>query len=671
MDVLLSIVAFFLAAALMTLIWAHFRLRRRVSEQEERFAELTQRVYRLETSELAEAVPEAKGTETATTLLPVVVASPDLANEEPTPRRETEDWEAVVGGNWLNRVGALVLVIGIALLLGYSLTRLGPLGKVAISFVAGLSMLAGGIALRSSERYGTFATSLVGAGWALIYFTAYAAHALEPARVITSAAVGSLLLLAVSAGMILHALSYTSERGTALAFVFSFISLNVTSLTAFSVYASMLLAGSILTLAFFRHWFHLAVTGVILAYATFILRLDAVEPLAQWALWAQWIAFESFDILDVRRRGLKRGISRSIFLLNACGFIGASMLYGWHDEWWFLFASAIAYLVSTVLRARIAPAAGDDARFRVLGGGYEGALTASAALMTLALVDRLAGTNIAIALLTEGEMIVLAGHALKSRFTIGLGAGVLSLAFLRLTLFDALEGGPVRVWTPAALLMAGMFMANRIRGGWGYTAGAAVLLAMATGAEFRREWIPFAWGGLGTGALMLALARGMKDLRAQHLVWALAVFTAGLIVDGPGSVLPLALTVLCFYTWQFLVRDKDIEQPSVPYAGSAYSLLGTILLTVLLFREVQGRLLTVALGIEGAVLLIAGLVASERILRLTGLALFLLCIGKAFAYDLRHLDTFSRIVSFIVLGLLLLGASWVYTRFRERIKRLL
>src|SRR5690606_26278013 len=106
--------------------------------------------------------------------------------------------------------------------------------------------------------------------------------------------------------------------------------------------------------------------------------------------------------------------------------------------------------------------------------------------MALALVDRFAGTSIVIALLMEGEMILLAGYALNSRFTIGLGSGVLALAFFRLTLFDALEGGPVRVWTRAASLMAGVFLANRFRGGWGFTAGAAVLLAMVTGAEARR-----------------------------------------------------------------------------------------------------------------------------------------------------------------------------------------
>ncbi|HYP05925.1 MAG TPA: DUF2339 domain-containing protein, partial [Bryobacteraceae bacterium] len=82
-------------------------------------------------------------------------------------------------------------------------------------------------------------------------------------------------------------------------------------------------------------------------------------------------------------------------------------------------------------------------------------------------------------------------------------------------------------------------------------------------------------------------------------------------------------------------------------------------------------LLTVALGVQGAALLVAGMLASDRTLRLSGLALFLGCVGKAFIYDLRQLDTFGRILSFIVLGLLLLGASWIYTRYRERIKRLL
>ena len=43
-----------------------------------------------------------------------------------------EEWEAIVGGNWLNKVGVFVLVIGIALFPGYSFTRMGPPRRVTI-----------------------------------------------------------------------------------------------------------------------------------------------------------------------------------------------------------------------------------------------------------------------------------------------------------------------------------------------------------------------------------------------------------------------------------------------------------------------------------------------------------------------------------------------------------
>jgi uncharacterized membrane protein len=38
---------------------------------------------------------------------------------------------------------------------------------------------------------------------------------------------------------------------------------------------------------------------------------------------------------------------------------------------------------------------------------------------------------------------------------------------------------------------------------------------------------------------------------------------------------------------------------------------------------------------------------------------------------LRNLETLPRIFSFIVLGLLLVGVSWIYTRFRDQVRRYL
>ena len=82
-------------------------------------------------------------------------------------------------------------------------------------------------------------------------------------------------------------------------------------------------------------------------------------------------------------------------------------------------------------------------------------------------------------------------------------------------------------------------------------------------------------------------------------------------------------------------------------------------------------MLTVAWGIEGALLLGAGFPLRDRPLRLQGLALFLICTGKLFFYDLRALETLYRILSFFVLALILLSVSWAYTRFRDQLQRYL
>jgi uncharacterized membrane protein len=42
-----------------------------------------------------------------------------------------------------------------------------------------------------------------------------------------------------------------------------------------------------------------------------------------------------------------------------------------------------------------------------------------------------------------------------------------------------------------------------------------------------------------------------------------------------------------------------------------------------------------------------------------------------FLYDLRNLETLYRILSFVALGLILLSVSWIYSRFREQVEKLL
>lgn len=81
--------------------------------------------------------------------------------------------------------------------------------------------------------------------------------------------------------------------------------------------------------------------------------------------------------------------------------------------------------------------------------------------------------------------------------------------------------------------------------------------------------------------------------------------------------------------------------------------------------------LTLAYAATAAALLVAGFLLRDRFRRLAALSILLFCFGKLFFYDFRQLDTTSCILSFIGLGLLLIGASWAYSRFKEQIRRYL
>ena len=64
----------------------------------------------------------------------------------------------------------------------------------------------------------------------------------------------------------------------------------------------------------------------------------------------------------------------------------------------------------------------------------------------------------------------------------------------------------------------------------------------------------------------------------------------------------------------------------------------------------------------GAVLMIVGFWRRSAFVRWQALVLIAFTIGKVFVYDVSELDRGYRIVSFMVLGVLLLAISFVYQR---------
>lgn len=96
--------------------------------------------------------------------------------EAAVPSRTREEWEALIGGKLLNRIGALALIIGIGFFLKYAFDNnwINETARVLTGAVIGFVCLGGGY--RTHKRdFQIFAQGLVGAGIAILYLSVYAA----------------------------------------------------------------------------------------------------------------------------------------------------------------------------------------------------------------------------------------------------------------------------------------------------------------------------------------------------------------------------------------------------------------------------------------------------------------------------------------------------------------
>ncbi len=597
------------------LSWCVWRMRDRIDSLEKnlhaatlsavssaQWHELVERVRRLESGAIpvaespAEVQPDVTPSSDTTFAEEQIISAPSIASvstpvsqpllevaDEPSlldrlrSRLSSQEWELLVGGNILNKLGALVLVIGIALFLGYSFGHVTAAGRATIAGLTSTASLCAGIHLERKNRYRIFGRGLMGAGWAALYATSYAIYAVPAARVIGDPFAGSIGVLAVATAMIWHSLRYHSQAVTGVAYFAAFAALAVTPSSPFALLGLIPLAASVLYLAWRFEWHPMALFGLAATYLTCISRGSSGASLAstQSLFLAYWLLFEAFDLLRVRRHLIDGGLDL-LFPLNTLCFLSLSYFAWVHhapSQLWVASAfGAVLFLADSLVRALARPLStfpdGVALKTRLRAGSYEGAFFVSALLAGLSVVGRVPGVWTGIGLALEAEVIYLAGLRLRSSFLRQLG----SRAFV-FSLWKTLGNGDApfqtsllgthAIWnlTPPMLFHAVLFYVNRglRQPNVAMSSCAALIVAVLLAIELPIAFLGTAWISFGLLLLEIGLRRKLVEFRVQAwLLLAGGVVATAIGITRGGVWMSHAFSLALIYGCA--VRTKWIEE---------------------------------------------------------------------------------------------------------------
>jgi hypothetical protein len=137
---------------------------------------------------------------------------------------------------------------------------------------------------------------------------------------------------------------------------------------------------------------------------------------------------------------------------------------------------------------------------------------------------------------------------------------------------------------------------------------------------------------------------------AIPVVWLLAA-TIALTRRGFAQVVPTvhAGAMLLVFAWVTLNVRQIFQGPILSNPG--------------LSGDSEVYAYSIAWLILGIGLLVAGTWRHDKLIRFASLAVMVLTVGKVFLYDASELTGLFRVLSFLGLGLSLLGLSWFYTRY--------
>ncbi len=182
---------------------------------------------------------------------------------------KTEGFEMWLGSH-LNKIGVIFLVCGLALLIVNQFQYFTPILKILTGLISGGALIAGGLWFEKKSNLPLYGYVLSAGGWALSYFTAYAAYHLESVRVIQNPVIALIAMMAISWGAVLHFLRLRSELITTISLSLAFLTTCFSSVSLFTLISCAVLVVSLVYIVSKMRWYGLFIAGVVASYGIYL-----------------------------------------------------------------------------------------------------------------------------------------------------------------------------------------------------------------------------------------------------------------------------------------------------------------------------------------------------------------------------------------------------------------
>lgn len=622
--------------------------------------------------------------------------------------KKSSGMELDFGRYWLNKIGIVIFTLGLGFLISYTFNYFGPVLKITVGYLISIILFVLGFRLEAKEKFVRFGRVLLGGGWALVYITTYAMHHFPASRLISSQMLDLCLLAIVVVGMMVHVLRYKSEEMMSVALLVAYVTATMGQITSFTVVSCLLLATLILFLVYHFQWIKTFVLGVIATYGIHYIWVmpniasSVRQPVfsnvavADYGLLmnllfltAYWLVFLAGTHVartfkdDKLVKTLAAANFGNIALYSVLAYpLVLKLFYG--QRFPIVLVVGAVYLVLALAMKRIG-------RQKL----YVSDIVAAVFMVTFSIPLKFLPTSTLLIWLIEAPFLLFIGLNFKEKIFRYLSYALTILIGLRLIFLCSFEhmtniyflgltwrwGEFMSLW--ATISMAGCFyLTQRAKSDIDFddkdcifdqvfSAASCIYLTSLLLSMIKQPWLAFA---LSVEGLVLLAASVFLVLR-RFRVYSYLVLGIGALIFMVESIYAasnilkwflISADVVIFFVAYFALKYVNQVRKLELFFEKEETLAfwaGIILLVSAVFQYVNSQWISLTLGIAGVLIILIGILNSDKTERLGGLLLLGLTLGRVIFVDLAGLGIIFKIITFIVLGILFVGTSFIYNRF--------